>query len=273
MGITALMEGVTAAASVGMGCGTCCGSGVATALYGYLTTHMKNMKQTMAGFAEFFLGRLIAVVALCVAASFAGSSVMDGNGLVFGVKASMVTDGVMLLVGIWLLAGWIRELREQEGCGSCRSCGGGRLEEKQAPGVRKQGKASKTRMGVGAGSGAGVNKDAKARGGPDADRYRRSNHAALIGMGFGYGISPCAPLILVTGYAASLSWSHAVLLGAVFAMASTVSPMLFMLLVSGLLAGKMYREIPRYLAWFRLGCYLLLVMLSLGDLAQGAWGS
>ena len=74
-------------------------------------------------------------------------------------------------------------------------------------------------------------------------------------------ISPCAPLIFMTGYAATLPFGYAALLGAIFAAASTVSPILFMLLISGVLAGKMYKEIPQYLTWFRLACYIMLIVL------------
>ena len=80
-------------------------------------------------------------------------------------------------------------------------------------------------------------------------------------MGIGYGISPCAPLILMTGYAATLPLGFAALMGAVFAAASTVSPILFMLLISGVLAVKMYKGIPQYLTWFRLACYIMLIVL------------
>ena len=220
MGFTAFLESLTAAASVGMGCGTCCGSGISAALYGYLTTHMKNMKQSFLGFIEFFLGKLIAVTALCIAASFVGGSIIDENGMVLGVKVGIIADTVMLIMGIWLLVGWIMERRGHKSCKSCGGC-----------------------------------KD----GGSKKPEYKKSNHAALIGMGISYGVSPCAPLILITGYAASLSCGYAALLGAVFALASTVSPMLFMLFISGVLAKKMYKEIPQYLTWFRLACYVLLI--------------
>ena len=85
-------------------------------------------------------------------------------------------------------------------------------------------------------------------------------------MGISYGLTPCAPLILMTGYAASLPFGYAAMLGTVFALASTISPMLFMLLISGVLAGKMYKEIPQYLTWFRLACYVLLIGLFSGSL-------
>lgn len=222
MVFTVFTESLTAAASVGMGCGTCCGSGISTALYGYLTTHMKNMKQSLIGFFDFFLGKFISVITLCCIASVVGSNIIDENGYVFGIKAGLISDSVMLLMGIWLLIGWIRE---QKGHKSCKTCNGCKDDN-----TKKSG-------------------------------YKKSNHAALIGMGISYGASPCAPLILMTGYAASLPLGYAAISGAVFAIASTISPMLFMLFISGILAGKMYKEIPHYLKWFRLGCYILLIVL------------
>ena len=221
MAFAVFLESLTAAASVGVGCGTCCGSGISAALYGYLTTHMKNFKQSFIGFVDFFSGKLIAVVSLCCIASIVGSNIIDESGNVFGIKAALIVDIFMLTMGIWMLIGWIRE---QTGHKSCKSCGGCKDKHKKT-------------------------------------EYRKTNHAALIGMGISYGLSPCAPLILMTGYAASLPLGYAALLGAVFALASTISPMLFMLLVSGVLAGKMYKEIPQYLKWFRLACYVLLIVL------------
>ena len=229
MAIALFMESITAAASVGMGCGTCCGSGISTALYSYLTTHMKNMKQSFIGFSEFFLGKFIAVISLCCIASFLGSNIIDDNGCIFGVKTALIADIVMLSMGIWLLIGWIREHRGLKNCKTCSGCSDNHARKAE---------------------------------------YKKSNHAALIGMGISYGASPCAPLILMTGYAASLPMGYAALLGAVFAAASTLSPMLFMLLISGVLAGKMYKEIPHYLTWFRLACYILLIGIFLFSLLR-----
>ena len=214
-----LLESLTAAASVGMGCGTCCGSGISAALYGYLTTHTKNVKQSVRSFLDFFFGKFLAVILLCFAASLIGSNIINEEGEVFGVKAAVIVDGVMLAMGVWFLIGWIRERRGHHSCKSCKACKTEPLAEE------------------------------------------KTHHGALIGMGFGYGISPCAPLILITGYAATLPIGYAIILGAVFALASTVSPALIMMLLSGVIAKRMRKEIPQYLTWFRLGCYILLTVI------------
>ena len=67
-------------------------------------------------------------------------------------------------------------------------------------------------------------------------------------------------------YSATVPLSCALAVGAVFALCSAISPMLLLLLLSGALAGRMYREIPQYLSWFRLGCYILLVIFFAAEL-------
>ena len=68
-----LLESLTAAASVGMGCGTCCGSGISAALYGYLTTHTKDIKHSVRAFLEFFFGKFLAVILLLLCGIIGGS--------------------------------------------------------------------------------------------------------------------------------------------------------------------------------------------------------
>ncbi len=216
MGLELLLQGAATAASVGMGCGTCCGSGISVFLSGYLMTHAKNFAQSARGFLSFYLGKLMAVMAICGAASLIGTRVLDDSGCIAGIPVKALVDGAMLCRGAWFLIRWVLE---RKGVHACRGvCG-----KKQAPG-------------------------------PDS----RVSLPALWGMGVGYGASPCAPLLMMAGYAATLPLGYALAVGGLFALASALSPMLLMLLLSGVLAGKIYREIPQYLSWFRLGCYVLL---------------
>ncbi|MGN0483009.1 MAG: sulfite exporter TauE/SafE family protein [Lachnospiraceae bacterium] len=88
------------------------------------------------------------------------------------------------------------------------------------------------------------------------------SYAALWGLGAGYGITPCAPLIFMAGYAATIPvWSAAVS-GLLFALASSISPMLMLCVLTGFLTGPLRKEIPQYLQGLRLICYVLLLVFS-----------
>ncbi len=224
MGLTLLAQSAATAASVGMGCGTCCGSGMGVVLSGYLMTHARNFAASLRGFLMFYLGKIMAVMALCGAASLAGNRIIGEDGMIFGIPVRFAVDAVMLGMGIWFLIRWILE---QKGHSTCHHC------DHRESAETSDGKVSLP---------------------------------ALWGMGVGYGISPCAPLLMMAGYAAMLPLGAALAVGAVFALCSAVSPMLILLLVTGALSGRMYREIPQYLRWFRLGCYLLVIVFFAIDM-------
>ncbi len=86
--------------------------------------------------------------------------------------------------------------------------------------------------------------------------------------GMVYGFTPCAPLLLVMGCAFTLSAPLAGLTGAIFSVASAVSPVLFLAVLCGALSGRMAREIPKYVKWFRLASYVLLIVMPLSIRAQ-----
>lgn len=76
-------------------------------------------------------------------------------------------------------------------------------------------------------------------------------------MGAAYGFAPCAPLLMVLGYAALLSVPGALALGLVFALASSLIPSVFTLALAGTLSGKLASELGKVLPWFQLAVYLL----------------
>ncbi|MBR0411184.1 MAG: sulfite exporter TauE/SafE family protein [Eubacterium sp.] len=220
MGWEIMLSGIATAGSVGVGCGTCCGSGISAFLSGYLMTHARSFRQSFAGFLTFYLGKIIAVVSICLASSFAGKHLLDKEGYMGQVPLIKVVDVCMMAMALWLLYDLWKEKAGRKKCAHCNHAG---------------------------------------TSGHDACPAKMRT-AAIFFMGLGYGITPCAPLIFIAGYCATLPFPNAAMVGAVFAMASAISPMLILLLLSGILAVRIYQEIPKYLDWFRAACYIVVAV-------------
>ena len=85
-------------------------------------------------------------------------------------------------------------------------------------------------------------------------------------VGLAYGATPCAPLIMVAGYAITLSIPGALLLGLVFASASSLTPALLIFGLSGALSGKMRAQLGKAMPWVQLGVYILFFILAVVSL-------
>lgn len=83
----------------------------------------------------------------------------------------------------------------------------------------------------------------------------------MLAAGFTYGITPCAPLLLMIGYAFTLPVPLAGATGIAFGLSSMVSPVLVLVMITGALSKQLAKEIPQQIRWFRLGSYLLLVIM------------
>lgn len=83
----------------------------------------------------------------------------------------------------------------------------------------------------------------------------------MLIAGIIYGITPCAPLLLMIGYCFSLPVPLAGLTGITFSLSSMVSPVLLLVVVTGAFSKKMRKEIPEAVKWFRLTSYVLLTVL------------
>ena len=230
MGMTLLLQGASAAVSAGMGCGTCCGAGMGTTLYSYLLTHTKSAKDSCLAFFCFYLGKIVSTSVLCAVASMIGSEILTEDGTIAGVSVSVVVDLIMILTGAVFLFRWAFERKERKNR-TCNHCEGG----KTVPEIQKT-------MCL----------------------------PILWVMGLAYGINPCAPLLMIVGYSVILPAAYAVVVGCVFALCSAAVPLLVLFLLTGAVSIRMYREIPQYLDWFRLGCYLMLTGVFAADLIQKA---
>lgn len=226
--MTGILQGTMAGASVGMGCGTCCGSSISAFLFGYLTTHTQGIRQSVRAFLCFYLGKVMAVTALCFAASLLGTRLLDEQGRLFGINVHLTTQIVMGGMAVWMIVGWIRE-RNRTGCASCGHC----KEPHPA--------------------------------GEHAEQGTKANALVLWTMGGIYGISPCAPLILMLGYSVTMPAYAAALTGIVFALSSAIVPSVLLLVLSGILSPKIIKEMPEYLDFFRLAVYILLLGIVVAE--------
>jgi len=230
MGLTLLLPVLATALSVGLSCGTCCSPAVSVFLSSYIITHAGGLKKSLLAFFSFFIGKVIAVVLLCGLAALIGSQFIDAAGYVGGVNLGQLMELAMIALGLVLIGKWLRDYKKTANRASnCSGCGG----EKK-------------------------NRITDARG--------AKGLLPLFSAGLAYGASPCAPLLMMMGVAATLPLATAVLVGGVFAAASTLTPVLLMVLLSGVLSGKIATEIPRQLQWFRLASYVLLTLFSAGAL-------
>jgi len=208
-------------------CGGCGNPMTNVFLASYLFTHSGRLKQSLFSFMGFYVGKLAAVVLLCVIAAWLGSRIVDDSGLLFGFNMHALVRFLMFSFALFLIVKWI-----------CRT-------------LRKPKEAQRSTHG---------GPQCDSHGGEPANTKRRN--LPLIVCGFISGAAPCAPLVMAVGYAATLSVTHAAVMGVVFSAASSLLPLLALVVLTGLLSAAMFTEIPHKIRYFQLGSYVLIAALS-----------
>ena len=89
----------------------------------------------------------------------------------------------------------------------------------------------------------------------------KSGFVPMLAAGLTYGMTPCAPLLPMIGYCFTLPVSLAGVTGVAFSLSSMVSPVLLLVVVTGVLSKKMRKEIPDAVKWFRLASYVVLMVM------------
>jgi hypothetical protein len=162
------------------------------------------MRGNVFSFASFYAGKILAVVALCVAAAWLGGIVVDDAGRVFGFNVPVQV--LMFGLAVFLIVRWF--------------------------GKKNMHCEQKTRK------------------------------LPLFVCGAISGAAPCAPLIMALGYASTLSVANAAVIGIVFSVASSLLPLAVLCILTGLLSGAMFREIPGKIWYFQLAAYVLIAATS-----------
>ena len=113
------MEALAASVSVGLGCGTCCGSSASSFLAVYILTEGGGFKSSMKHVGSFFLGKILAVCAICALTSAIGKVFIDENGMIGGFNLHHLVSWVMIVSALFLIYRWFRNRKPD-----CKKCGG-----------------------------------------------------------------------------------------------------------------------------------------------------
>jgi len=187
---------------MGMSCGTGCSPAISIFLSSYVFHAEGNTRESLLAFLRFFIGKAVAILMVCAAASLLRIALVEQGGYFGRYKLSLLMPVFLILTGIYMLRRCIREMKG----GGCDHCHG-------------------------------------------ACRYGTKSQFTAAGPaigGFLYGLTPCVPMVLLTGYAVTLPLPLSLLLGAAFSAACMISPLFLMMIFLKLVAFRMYREVPRF---------------------------
>lgn len=216
MNTSLLIPAVTTAASVGLGCGTCCSPIISTFLSAYVVSHSGGVKKGVLSFVSFFFGKMASVSLLCMAAALVSRQFISDSGYIGSFNLRLFSQAAMSVIGMVLSVRWFLELKRKKKCGGCKEC-------KKTAG--------------------------------------KSGFVPMFAAGLTYGMTPCAPLLLMIGYCFTLPLPLAGVTGAAFSLSGMVSPVLLLVVVTGALSKKMRKEIPDAVKWFRLASYVVLMVM------------
>ena len=207
-----LSQAIVSAATVGIGCGAGCGSSASAFLTTYVLSEGNSMRYAMSQVAAFYIGKMLAVVTVCMTGALLGQAFIGENGDLAGFPLRKLISMVMVAIALWLLRIWVKE---RKGCKSCLRCSG------------------------------------------------KSRRVPSFAVGMAYGFSPCAPLMMVLGYAVLLPLHSAIILGIVFSLSSSLIPAVLTLILSGALSVRISAQLGKYLPWFQLFLYVIYLMTGL----------
>lgn len=94
----------------------------------------------------------------------------------------------------------------------------------------------------------------------------KTRRVPSFAVGMAYGFSPCAPLLMILGYAVLLSVPAAMGLGIVFSLCSSLIPAILTLILSGALSLHIANQLGKALPWFQIIVYTLYLFSGISGL-------
>lgn len=122
MDMAMLIAAVTTAASIGLGCGTCCSPLISIFLSTYVVSHADGVKKGLVSFAGFFIGKLSSITALCVIAAAISTKFISDDGYIGGFNLRLAAQVFMSVIGFAMLIKWVVKSKRKDSCSSCKGC-------------------------------------------------------------------------------------------------------------------------------------------------------
>ncbi|MCD7778190.1 MAG: hypothetical protein LUH47_06785, partial [Clostridiales bacterium] len=98
MDMAMLGASVTTAATIGLGCGTCCSPLISIFLSTYVVSHADGVKKGIIAFLGFFLGKLSSITALCVISSVISTKFISDEGYIGSFNLRLAAQICMSLI-------------------------------------------------------------------------------------------------------------------------------------------------------------------------------
>lgn len=89
---------------------------------------------------------------------------------------------------------------------------------------------------------------------------KNKNGFAVFFIGAAYGITPCAPLLMVLVLASLTSPVTSVPISVIFSTASSISPLILLAAMAGFFSKKMHDEIPQFIKLFQLLSFIIFIV-------------
>jgi hypothetical protein len=211
---------VIAALTIGLSCGTACSPLANLFLTSYTMSGFIGFRRGLGAFSCFVLGKTTVMMILTVFSAILGSVVLGENSKVFGFNRKLILDICLILTGVVLLL--------------IQDCG------------------PKSRSGC-----RGCAKSCRQLGGVPPEKAAK---LPIVIMGAAYALTPCAPMVIILGYASMLAPLPALRLGLIFSIASSVSPLLIITALAGFFSRKMHLEIPQLMRSFQRNVFMFYII-------------
>ncbi len=201
---------------MGLSCGTGCSPAIGALLSSYVLNLDGNTKKSVKTFILFFVGKMIAILLVCIISSLIGTMFVEEKGYFGKYKTDMLMPVFLIINGIYMMIKIYKEYKNK-GCNSCKK---------------------------------------------NCSNNEKYYSVSPFAGGFLYGLTPCMPLIIISGYAINLSLIKGIILGMIFSIASAFSPIIIILVIMKLLAVNMIKDTPYSYKIVRIMISIFLIIIG-----------